>query len=88
MQVDGRFCSPRARRHQARPASREIDSTLTDHYQTTLPEPVRRALKLGNLDKSHCVIQSDGAVQGRLFGKFGASDGEATLVRRHRGFGT
>lgn len=40
----------------------EIDSTLTDRYQTTVPEPVRRALRLGKRDKIHYSIQSNGAV--------------------------
>ena len=40
----------------------ETESTLTDRYQTTVPEPVRRALKLGKRDKVHYTIQSDGSV--------------------------
>lgn len=40
----------------------EVESTLTDRYQTTVPEPVRRALKLGKRDKVHYTIQSDGSV--------------------------
>jgi antitoxin PrlF len=43
-------------------ATIEIDSTLTDRYQTTVPEPVRRALRLGKRDKIHYSIQPDGAV--------------------------
>lgn len=43
-------------------ATLEVDSTLTDRYQTTVPEPVRRALKLGKRDKIHYAIQPDGAV--------------------------
>lgn len=38
------------------------ESTLTDRYQTTIPEPVRRALKLGKRDKLHYAIQPDGGV--------------------------
>ena len=44
------------------PATIEIDSTLTDRYQTTVPEPVRRALSLGKRDKIHYSIQPSGAV--------------------------
>lgn len=44
------------------PVTIEIDSTLTDRYQTTVPEPVRRALRLGKRDKIRYSIQSDGAV--------------------------
>jgi len=29
------------------PSPLELESTLTDRYQTTVPETVRRALKLG-----------------------------------------
>lgn len=43
-------------------ATLEIDSTLTDRYQTTVPESVRRALKLRKRDKIHYSILSDGAV--------------------------
>ncbi len=32
-------------------ATIEVESTLTDRYQTTVPETVRRALKLGKRDK-------------------------------------
>ena len=31
----------------------ELESTLTDRYQTTVPETVRRTLKLGKRDKIH-----------------------------------
>jgi len=34
----------------------EVESTLTDRYQTTIPEAVRRALKLGKRDKSHYTV--------------------------------
>lgn len=43
-------------------ATREIDSTLTDRYQTTVPETVRRALKLRQRDKIHYSILPDGTV--------------------------
>ena len=43
-------------------ATLEIDSTLTDRYQTTVPETVRRALNLRKRDKIHYSIRSDGAV--------------------------
>jgi antitoxin PrlF len=44
------------------PATLQFESTLTDRYQTTVPETVRRVLKLGKRDKIHYVIQPDGAV--------------------------
>lgn len=40
----------------------EVESTLTDRYQTTVPETVRRALKLKKRDKLHYTIRSDGEV--------------------------
>jgi antitoxin PrlF len=43
-------------------ATLEVDSTLTDRYQTTVPETVRRALKLTKRDKIHYEIQSNGTV--------------------------
>jgi len=40
----------------------ECESTLTDRYQTTVPEPVRRVLKLGKRDKIHYSILPDASV--------------------------
>lgn len=39
-----------------------LESTLTDRYQTTVPNAVRHALKLGKRDKISYLIQPDGAV--------------------------
>jgi len=38
------------------------ESTLTDRYQTTVPEPVRKALGLNKRDKICYTIQPDGQV--------------------------
>lgn len=43
-------------------ATLEVESTLTDRYQTTVPETVRRALKLTKRDKIHYTIRPDGEV--------------------------
>lgn len=43
-------------------ATLEVQSTLTDRYQTTVPETVRRALRLGKRDKIHYTIRADGEV--------------------------
>jgi antitoxin PrlF len=43
-------------------ASLEIESTLTDRYQTTVPDAVRRMLRLRKRDKIRYVVQPDGAV--------------------------
>lgn len=44
------------------PTSLEVESTLTDRYQTTVPETVRRALRLGKRDKIHYTIRPNGEV--------------------------
>ncbi len=44
------------------PATLEVESTLTDRYQTTVPETVRRALRLGKRDKIHYTIHPNGEV--------------------------
>lgn len=44
------------------PATIEAESTLTDRYQTTVPETVRRALRLRKRDKIHYTIRPDGKV--------------------------
>ena len=44
------------------PANLEVESTLTDRYQTTVPETVRRALRLGKRDKIRYTIRPGGEV--------------------------
>jgi antitoxin PrlF len=44
------------------PAILEAESTLTERYQTTVPESVRRALRLGKRDKIHFTIRPNGDV--------------------------
>ncbi len=61
----------------------ELESTLTDRYQTTVPETVRRALKLGKRDKIHYSIQSDGRV---LITRADANDGEDPVLGEFLGF--
>ncbi|MCE2819371.1 MAG: type II toxin-antitoxin system PrlF family antitoxin [Phenylobacterium sp.] len=43
-------------------AQLEAESALTDRYQTTVPEMVRRALRLGKRDRIRYALSSDGAV--------------------------
>ena len=43
-------------------ATLEVESTLTDRYQTTVPETVRRALQLGKRDKIHYTLRPSGDV--------------------------
>lgn len=40
----------------------EAESSLTDRYQTTVPEVIRRALKLGKRDKIHYLVKPTGEV--------------------------
>jgi len=40
----------------------QVESTLTDRYQTTVPEMVRRALRLEKRDKIRFSIRSNGEV--------------------------
>lgn len=44
------------------PATLELESTLTDRYQTTVPDAVRRALGLGKRDRIRYVVRSNGSV--------------------------
>lgn len=44
------------------PTTLDVESTLTDRYQTTVPETVRRALGLKKRDKIHYSIRADGEV--------------------------
>ena len=46
----------------AMPATLKVESTLTDRYQTTVPETVRRALSLGKRDKIQYSIRPGGEV--------------------------
>ena len=43
-------------------ATLEIESTLANRYQTTVPETVRRALRLGKRDKIRYTIRPGGEV--------------------------
>jgi antitoxin PrlF len=43
-------------------ATLELESTLTDRYQTTVPDAVRRALRLGKRDRIRYLVQANGSV--------------------------
>ena len=58
-------------------ATLEVESTLTDRYQTTVPETVRRALKLGKRDKIHYTIRPSGEV---VLTRVEASDGDDPVL--------
>lgn len=64
-------------------ATLEVESTLTDRYQTTVPETVRRALKLGKRDKIHYTIRSNGEV---VLTRAEASEGDDPVLGQFLGF--
>ncbi|TCV90554.1 type II toxin-antitoxin system PrlF family antitoxin [Sulfurirhabdus autotrophica] len=64
-------------------ATLEVESTLTDRYQTTVPETVRRALKLGKRDKIHYTIRSSGEV---VLTRVEASEGDDPVLGQFLGF--
>jgi antitoxin PrlF len=68
---------------RAVPATFEIESTLTDRYQTTVPETVRRALRLEKRDKIHYTIRPDGQV---LLSRAEPSDIDDPVLERFLGF--
>jgi antitoxin PrlF len=51
-----------------------VTSTLTDRYQTTVPEAVRRALNLGKRDRIAYTIRPDGGVELQRADSGGAED--------------
>ena len=60
----------------------ELESTLTDRYQTTVPETVRRTLKLGKRDKIHYTIR-DGEV---VLTRAEVTDGDDPVLGQFLGF--
>jgi antitoxin PrlF len=64
-------------------ATLEVESTLTDRYQTTVPETVRRALKLGKRDKIHYTIRPSGEV---VLTRAETSDGDDPVLGQFLGF--
>jgi len=64
-------------------ATLEVESTLTDRYQTTVPETVRRILKLGKRDKIRYSIRPTGEV---VLTRVEASDGDDPVLGRFLGF--
>ena len=64
-------------------ATLEVESTLTDRYQTTVPETVRRALKLCKRDKIHYSIRSSGEV---VLTRVETSDGDDPVLGQFLAF--
>jgi len=65
------------------PATLDAESTLTDRYQTTVPETVRRALRLGKRDKIHYSIRPSGEV---VLTRAGSSEGDDPVLGQFLGF--
>lgn len=65
------------------PATLEVESTLTDRYQTTVPETVRRALRLGKRDKIHYTIRPGGEV---VLTRAENADGDDPVLGQFLGF--
>jgi len=65
------------------PATLDVESTLTDRYQTTVPETVRRALKLGKRDKIHYTIRPSGEV---VLTRVEASESDDPILGQFLGF--
>lgn len=61
----------------------EAESTLTDRYQTTVPEAVRRALKLGKRDRIHYTVRSNGEV---VLSRADASEGDDPVLGQFLSF--
>jgi antitoxin PrlF len=65
------------------PATLDAESTLTDRYQTTVPETVRRALRLSKRDKIHYSIRPSGEV---VLTRAEASEGDGPVLGQFLGF--
>jgi antitoxin PrlF len=65
------------------PATLEAESTLTDRYQTTVPEAVRRALRLGKRDKIRYSIRPGGEV---VLTRAGTDEADDPLIGQFLGF--
>ena len=61
----------------------DAESTLTDRYQTTVPETVRRVLRLGKRDKLHYQIRPGGEV---LLTRAGAAEDHDPVLSQFLGF--
>ena len=64
-------------------ATLKAESTLTDRYQTTVPETVRRALRLSKRDKIHYSIRPSGEV---VLTRAEASEGDDPVLGQFLGF--
>lgn len=61
----------------------EAESTLTDRYQTTVPETIRRALRLRKRDRIHYTIRPSGEV---VLSRAPVVDGDDPVLGQFLGF--
>ena len=61
----------------------EVESTLTDRYQTTVPETVRRALRLSKRDKLQYTIRPGGEV---ILSRADAIEADDPVLQKFMGF--
>lgn len=61
----------------------QVESTLTDRYQTTVPETVRRALRLNKRDKINFTIRPGGEV---VLTRAAAGEGDDPALAPFLGF--
>ncbi|HQD82755.1 MAG TPA: type II toxin-antitoxin system PrlF family antitoxin [Quisquiliibacterium sp.] len=61
----------------------QAESTLTDRYQTTVPDTVRRVLRLGKRDKIRYTIRPDGEV---VLSRAAAGEGNDPALAPFLGF--
>lgn len=64
-------------------ATLEVESTLTDRYQTTVPETVRRVLRLGKRDKIRYIVRPSGEV---VLARSEASESDDPVLGQFLGF--
>lgn len=85
MAIDGRYHdhSFYSSSKLAMAATLEVESTLTDRYQTTVPETVRRALRLNKRDKIHYSIRQGGEV---LFSREEIAEEDDPVLEQFLGF--
>jgi antitoxin PrlF len=71
--INNAFALPLSFTHKQKtmPAILSAESTLTDRYQTTVPDAVRKALHLDKRDRLRYTVLADGVVQ---ISRLGASD--------------
>ena len=65
------------------PTTLDAESTLTDRYQTTVPETVRRVLRLDKRDKIHYSIRPGGEV---VLSRVEENEGEDPVLGQFLGF--